>query len=908
MDVRRRIFVDNMWSLRKQRAGSTSRHAKNKPRNRHMSNGDALPFRRTRQRAYDEFATAITRPAPSSDDYPPSTSSIEVATQESHVSAGGRSLALELASLKHEIRRVQESISHLKRKPKTYAGGDERPLWTTMGRASQKCKRKYLTTKSSQVTCGQTTEKQAQTLREHSQPNTRRMAIVLSQCFHAALPEGAIEDKYAELNLEEPDDSRSRGYSIDDFGIDFSVIDAAFRETARQSSVVCKERGELLDDIRERYGELFGAMRNTCHRWGRKNNALSVELRALRSSLEIRESEHVALTEYANQCKHKTDLALEWRENDNKRAEAVSERARAKECEMLTLQRIDRAEIRRLRDRMKLLNVEYKQEMATSIAAMEDSLHTALDERDSLSQRVGLLNHQLQRTRLLLPDKASYATMETQTAPLADVVEACANAPVSIVSIGTQTEFVKNQHRHKRGGDSRATALYEDRKLDKRQQRLGGFASMVHAQKTGRRRPMIWLLKCIAQIYSDKITLDASGQQDCSSEVVRESALSPLASFVYGWHVQKFGLRQLAEANLLDLIASIEYHAVDSGVIQQFAFFCGLPLVEYGKGMKNTPADVPCLDMYLRFLDALSHEGNIIHMLLECSRITSPADEQSTIRGSLPVSRTFDALKTVFTDFRDNTAAMKEFAQSKLGIKHLMNSSTVQFATLLQQVMEEYTRRRVIALETLRALFRAADCDEDKNLDADEFKACLRVANPKMADGLISRAFAQSSRKSSDVDETLIASEDDFIAACVSNGLETFGFNDRMVTQSRSGSGFECDTEARVEDEESSGRGIEARVRALTSSCGPPTAIRCERQLAHLDRLKTSDSGNQAVYFAQRLLKHYLHVAAIRARGGFRRLGNAVLTQVSFSMRAASAIETHKDDANDDYRVATRNA
>jgi hypothetical protein len=274
----------------------------------------------------------------------------------------------------------------------------------------------------------------------------------------------------------------------------------------------------------------------------------------------------------------------------------------------------------------------------------------------------------------------------------------------------------------------------------------------------------------------------------------------------------------------------------------------------------------------------------------------------------LPVSRTFDALKTVFTDFRDNTAAMKEFAQSKLGIKHLMNSSTVQFATLLQQVMEEYTRRRVIALETLRALFRAADCDEDKKLDADEFKACLRVANPKMADGLISRAFAQSSRKSSDVDETLIASEDDFIAACVSNGLETFGFNDRMVTQSRSGSGFEYDTEARVEDEESSGRGIESRVRALTSSCGPPTAIRCERQLAHLDRLKTSDSGNQAVYFAQRLLKHYLHVAAIRARGGFRRLGNAVLTQVSFSMRAASAIETYKDDANDDDRVATRNA
>lgn len=903
-----------MWSLRKQRAGTTSRHAKNKPRNRHMSNGDALPFSRTRQRAYDEFVSAITRSAPPSDDYPPSTSSNEVATThtcEPHVRAGGRSLALELASLKHEIRRVQESIRRVKRKSKTHAGGDERPLWTAMGRASQKCKRKYLTTQSSQVTCGQPTKSQALTVRERSQPNTRQMAIALAQCFHDALPEGAIEDKYAELNLEESDDSRSRGYSIDDFGSDFSVIDAAFREGARQSSVACKERGELLDDIRERYGELFGVMRNACHRWGRKNNALSVELRALRSSLEMRESEHIALTEYANQCKHKTDLALEWRENDNKRAEAVTERARAKECEMLTLQRIDRAEIRRLRDRIKLLNVEYKQEMATSIAAMEDSLHTALDERDSLSQRVGLLTHQLQRTRLLLPDRASYATMETQTASSGDVVEACENAPVSIVSIGIQTELVKNQLRRKRGGDSRETPPYEDRKLDNRQQRLGGFASMVHAQKAGRRRPMIWLLKCIAQIYSDKITLDASGQQDCSSEVTRaESALSPLASFVYGWHVQKFGLRQLAEANLLDLIASVEYHAADSSVIQQFAFFCGLPLVEYGKGLKNTPADMPCLDMYLRFLDALSHEGNIIHMLLECSRITSPGNEQSTIRGSLPVSRTFDALKTTFTDFRDNTPAMKEFAQSKLGIKHLTNSSTVQFATLLQRVMEEYTRRRVAALETLRALFRAADCDEDKNLNVDEFKACLRVANPKMADSVISRAFAQSSRESSDVDETLIASEEDFIAACVSNGLETFAlFYDRMGTHSKSGAGFECDMEARIEDQESSGASIESRIRALTSSGGTPAVIRCERQLAHLERLKTCGTGNLAVYFAQKLLKHYLHVAAIRARGGFRRLGNAVLTQVSFSMRAAaSAIETIKDDDANDHHVMTRNA
>ena len=90
---------------------------------------------------------------------------------------------------------------------------------------------------------------------------------MLARHLEAVLPEGNIEKKFHRL-------SRNGGLGaengalvptgihrqLDAFGDDFTIIDGALREGARQVRAECKDRGDLLDAIRERYGELFSTM------------------------------------------------------------------------------------------------------------------------------------------------------------------------------------------------------------------------------------------------------------------------------------------------------------------------------------------------------------------------------------------------------------------------------------------------------------------------------------------------------------------------------------------------------------------------------------------------------------------------------------------------------------------------
>ena len=79
------------------------------------------------------------------------------------------------------------------------------------------------------------------------------------------------------------------------------------------------------------------------------------------------------------------------------------------------MQTIDRAEIRRLHERIKLTKAQSRHEIESAVASMEDSLHNAFSERDNLSRRVDFLDNQLLTTRMLVVDKSQYMTTQTQT-------------------------------------------------------------------------------------------------------------------------------------------------------------------------------------------------------------------------------------------------------------------------------------------------------------------------------------------------------------------------------------------------------------------------------------------------------------------------------------------------------------
>ena len=55
------------------------------------------------------------------------------------------------------------------------------------------------------------------------------------------------------------------------------------------------------------------------------------------------------------------------------------------------------------------------------------------------------------------------------------------------------------------------------------------------------------MLQTLAQIYIEKISLDTPDTAG------NHSFTTPLPEFVYEWHLKRYGLRRLAETNLMDL-------------------------------------------------------------------------------------------------------------------------------------------------------------------------------------------------------------------------------------------------------------------------------------------------------------------------------------------------------------------
>ena len=882
---------------------------------------DGVPFGRSRIRAYRSFTRALTQTIDEdADDGGPGAllTRIEPSTREDEdevddedegsPSARARAVSAEIDTLRREILKVQSALDVIRAKKKSRR--DAHTAEVKNGAARRRHSRSLPNTMC--------------------EPTTRGMAIVLSQQLDEILPEGAIERKYAPSALA----------CVDAFGDEFAILDGAFREGARQVGVECRDRGELLEVIRERYGELFSTMRDACDRWRRRNDASRAQLDELQCMLAAKERERVAFTEYVERCRRDMATAKRAHRNESERADALLSRARLEADSLATSRAIDRAEIRSLRERVKLVDAQCKHEISVAVTSMEDSLSRALDDRDRLAQRVQYLDTQLLATRAALPDRSAYETIETQTAALdAKAVKALLDHSRAFagVEIATQTDVAVVVKRRRKGVDGLTNASDKPSSSASacadgwRREALGGFASLVSSQKTGRHKPRAWVLKCIAHVYSDKITLDATETSAHGDDTVPPpSSDPPLAAFVYDWHLHKFGLRQLAENNLLDLVASATVHARDCAVISQFGVFCGIITGEDASTTPSTArgtlADAPTVAFYLRLVDALANANPLSQLFLDYGSVDDSKQlDAGSDAGSISLSRVTDALKRVFSDFKEDGAALKEFVAKNLGVKHASSSSSVKFTPFMRAVMDEYGSRRHANNLALKSLFRAANVSDSGELVYDEFHAAFRVADAKLAETVIARAFQTFSTRR---DKRTPASMhvDDFIKACLANGLDKFRVIPERVARHSAGDQTTAETSAGDDSGErasampttapalttttkssppstsaawlallnahmSSSDGTMTRLESLrqTPRAAPPSVLaRCERQAARLFTLKSNPCDGEAAYLAYKILTTDVRAALVKAKGGFKRLGDVVLTRVCFSMRAAS--------------------
>lgn len=209
--------------------------------------GDGLPFGRSRQRAYGDITRALTRPP--REDLSAAASHTE---NRNHDRADRRSVGGEIDLLRREITRVQKALTDLKAKRienKSPNALPERKRWSVMDRCrpTRKCDEKDERHSLKPSLVRDMSARQL-ILRKPPEPATRGMAIMLLRRLDDVLPEGAIENKCAELSkmggLGTVSGALARYASlhIDTFSDDFEIIDTAFRESARQVSAGCRYR------------------------------------------------------------------------------------------------------------------------------------------------------------------------------------------------------------------------------------------------------------------------------------------------------------------------------------------------------------------------------------------------------------------------------------------------------------------------------------------------------------------------------------------------------------------------------------------------------------------------------------------------------------------------------------------
>eukprot|EP00976_Prorocentrum_cordatum_P112259 1195503-Prorocentrum_minimum.AAC.4 len=118
-----------------------------------------------------------------------------------------------------------------------------------------------------------------------------------------------------------------------------------------------------------------------------------------------------------------------------------------------------------------------------------------------------------------------------------------------------------------------------------------------------------------------------------------------LPVFVYDWHLNRYGLRNLAEMNLMDMIASTRHWAGSSLKVKLFGQFCGV--------VRSDHSTLEHLNFYLYCMQVLSANVALLFPELEDAVFW------------LKPLRVLDVVRAVFPAFGD-AATLRQFMASKV--------------------------------------------------------------------------------------------------------------------------------------------------------------------------------------------------------------------------------------------------
>ena len=511
------------------------------------------------------------------------------------------------------------------------------------------------------------------------------------------------------------------------------VLETIARETSRQIHAQCRDRGELIDAVLERYRDVIDAKDQEIEE-ARLQNRRLIAMRDFANTQSERDGEEkIALAK---------SLAVTRREQ--KRVQVLNEKissefAHAKlRWQEISTERKNRRDLERealikAQKELKQLKETMFREIRAQTMVLEKKLAHALDNRDDSRESLRYAEERL-RLALAKSPRGKPIDMDAQTSRLwmkhtfandggelalgmccENTADASSQTDTDSVMLGwnnrsndesieTSTTCTKKRrgdtHTNRNGFSSSCSSTSAHKSSS-----LGDFARHIQTSKIhGREKPKSWTLRTIAQIYADKIATEKDQEKQQQQQQQKQQTTSAsiggeggsqddLASFAYEWHVHRYGLRQLAETNCLDLIASCKVHSTSSLKIRQFAAFCGL--FESWHSSRSSPTgpvsnntdenntvhfggDQDTYDFYLKVLDALAPNGHVSSLFPEnesangkairCSEVKSNKTAGSTIKmmnfddsGKVTFSHACAAVKALFSNVLVNERTSVQF-------------------------------------------------------------------------------------------------------------------------------------------------------------------------------------------------------------------------------------------------------
>ncbi|KAG1672599.1 hypothetical protein FOA52_002079 [Chlamydomonas sp. UWO 241] len=540
-------------------------------------------------------------------------------------------------------------------------------------------------------------------------PVGRGDAVVLAAALEEAFPQGAIAAKFRPSTLPGTGAGTLllQSQSID---ADFNGVEAHQREAARQVAFGCADRGRLLIKIGERYREFFSALRareawfeagradatralNVMSREGGAANAEGAALRARVAALEAELSAE-------KDARASAEAALEHAEQDTDSSVST-----------LSAQNVIlAAEADQLQEALEAARVAGEAALVAAMAELEARAEAAEDTRDGLAQRLRFVEKQM----LLVRADANRRTPVADDVAQTDPVQWAAEDEEEEVTMEEAPVIVQEA--------VRAQAA------KKRPPRLGGFASLL-PEGNGRVRGTHWAVAVLTQLYIDKIVADAVADRQSNPRV-------QLCEFTYDWHLTRYGLRNLAESNLHDLIASVKHHGRRLPRLRWFALFTDL--ADSGGGERyDTPAHI---GFYLFSLQQLAYP----HSIAQLFATDSTTDDMPVL---LKQQEAQEAVRACFRYLGDPEAAtpfLDTFTRGpgSVDVGHGLMSADL----LLRALMAEYCGRLVRSTAHLKALFCAADTDDDGCVSYDDFVLLVRHCSPDITERLLTRMYSEAVR------------------------------------------------------------------------------------------------------------------------------------------------------------------